>query len=55
MDTPSHILYTDSTLSLEWALTKLLLQNSTADTALATTVSVAASVSKIKTWCLVEP
>jgi len=49
MDTPSHALRTDSTLSLERALTKPLLQDSTADAALATTISTAAGVSDIKT------
>jgi len=49
MDTLSHALRTDSTLGLEQALTKPLLQDSTADAALATTISAAAGVSGIKT------
>ena len=49
MDTPSHALHTDSTLSLERVLTKLLLQDSTADAALSTTTLAAAGVSGIKT------
>jgi len=55
MDTLSHVLHTDSVLSLEQALTKPLLQDSTADAALATTVSAAAGVSSIKTWHLIGP
>ena len=54
MDTPSHALRTDSTLSLEQALTKPLLQDSTTDAALATTISAAAGVSRIKIWHLVD-
>jgi len=49
MDTPFYVLCTDSTLSLERALTKLLLQDLTTKAALATTTSVAAGVSGIKT------
>ena len=55
MDTSSYALRTDSILSLERALTRPLLQNSTAKAALATTTSAAAGVSDIKTWCLVGP
>jgi len=49
MDTPSHALHTDLTLSSERALTKLLLQDSTVDAALATTILAAAGASGIKT------
>ena len=49
MDTPSHVLCTDSTLSLEQVLTKPLLQDSTVDAVLATTISAAARASGIKT------
>ena len=49
MDTLFHVLCTDSTLSLEQALTKPLLQDSTTKAALATTTSAAAGVSGIKT------
>ena len=48
IDIPFHVLYTDSTLSLEQVLTKLLLQDLIAEVALATTISVADRVSEIK-------
>ena len=48
IDTLFHVLYTDSTLSLEQALTKLLLQDLIAEVALATIISVTDRVSGIK-------
>ena len=49
MNTPSYTLHTDSTLSLEWALTKPLLQDLTTRAALVTTVLAVAGASSIKT------
>ena len=55
MDTLSHALHIDSTLSFEQALTMFLLQNLTTDAALAITISAAAGVSGIKILYLVNP
>jgi len=55
MDTLSHALHIDLTLSFEQALTKFLLQDLTTDAALAITISAAAGVSGIKILYLVNP